>query len=222
MRRSQAASASVLTPVCAGKHQQGHLYGTDLPARDKAALSEYMKTLFGEKSSQKSSLASQVRPVAHKLWFRSHRFFMITNATYRDTPSIIHDEITTVRTGQRLTYSELTGPEKCDYLFNAGIRPTAYENYQGETRPEVFSGIVQFSKSALESIANHLLSQSLTRVGDELEVPKPKLFHTYGTTAKIRLASAACGAAPGTSRRHRFPVFPDRRDAVAVSCCNLS
>lgn len=93
---------------------------------------------------------------------------------------------TTARTGQRLTYSELTGPEKCNYLFNAGIRPTAYENYQGETRPEVFGGIGQFSKSALESIANHLLSQSLTRVGDELEVPKPKLFHTYGTTAKIR------------------------------------
>src|SRR5713226_952103 len=111
---------------------------------------------------------------------------MVTNATYRDTPSIIHNEITTVRAGQRLRYSDLTGREKRDYLFDQGIRPTAYGNYKDEARPEVIGGLVQFSKSALESIAHHLLSQSLTRVGDELEVPKPKLFHTYGTTAKIR------------------------------------
>jgi hypothetical protein len=84
-----------------------------------------------------------------------------------------------------LAYAELTGLEKRDYLFDRGIRPTSYENYRDEGRPDVVSGFVQFSKSALESFANHLLSESLTRVSDELEEPKPKLFHTYGATAKI-------------------------------------
>lgn len=116
---------------------------------------------------------------------------MITNARYQDTPSVIRNEITTVRTGQRLRYSELTGREKRDYLFDQGIRPTAYGNYKDEARPDVMGGVVQFSKSALESIANHLLSQSLTRVGDEFEQPKPKLFHTYGTTAKIAFTPEA-------------------------------
>jgi hypothetical protein len=110
---------------------------------------------------------------------------MIPNARYQDTPSIIHDQITTVRAGRTLAYAELTGLEKRDYLFDRGIRPTSYENYRDEGRPDVVSGFVQFSKSALESFANHLLSESLTRVSDELEEPKPKLFHTYGTTAKI-------------------------------------
>lgn len=110
---------------------------------------------------------------------------MMTNAMYQDTPSIIHNEITTVRAGQRLRYADLKGREKRDYLFDQGIRPTAYGNYKGEARPDVIGGLVQFSKSALESITNHLLSQSLTRVSDEFEEPKPKLFHTYGTTAKI-------------------------------------
>jgi hypothetical protein len=101
---------------------------------------------------------------------------------YQDTPSIIHNEITTVRAGQKLKYSDLTGREKRDYLFDHGIRPTAYN---GTARPDVLGGVVQFSKSALKSIANHLLSETLTRVSDEFEKPKPKLFHTYGTTAKI-------------------------------------
>jgi len=102
---------------------------------------------------------------------------------YQDTPSIIHADITTVRTGQTLKYSALTSREKRDYLFDQGIRPTAYEN---GTRPDVMSGLLQFSKSALQSIANHLLSATLTRVSDEFEEPKIKLFHTYGTTAKIQ------------------------------------
>ena len=110
---------------------------------------------------------------------------MIPSARYHDTPSIIHNEITTVRAGQTLAYAELTGLEKRDYLFDRGIRPTSYENYPDEGRPDVVSGFVQFSKSALESFANHLLSESLTRVSDEFEQPKPKLFHTYGATAKI-------------------------------------
>ncbi len=101
---------------------------------------------------------------------------------YQDTPSIVHNEITTVRAGQKLKYSDLTGREKCDYLFDHGIRLTAYN---GTARPDVLGGLVQFSKSALQSIANHLLSDTLTRVSDEFEKPKPKLFHTYGTTAKI-------------------------------------
>lgn len=100
----------------------------------------------------------------------------------QDTPSIIHDEITSVRSGQKLKYSDLTGREKRDYLFDQGIRPTAYE---AAARPDVAGGLVLFSKSALQSIANHLLSTTLTHIGDELDKPKVKLFHTYGTTAKI-------------------------------------
>jgi hypothetical protein len=110
---------------------------------------------------------------------------MITAARYQDTPSIVHDEITSVRPGQTLRYAQLAGVEKRDYLFDRGIRATAYENYKDESRPDVVGGLVQFSKSALQSIAGHLLSDTLTRVGDELPEPKPKLFHTYGATAKI-------------------------------------
>lgn len=110
---------------------------------------------------------------------------MIASARYQDTPSIIHNEITTARIGQRLKYSELTGLEKRDYLFDQGIRPTAYGNYKDEAQPDVVGGLVQFGKSALRSITQHLLSESVTRVSDELEQPNPKLFHTYGTTAKI-------------------------------------
>ena len=107
---------------------------------------------------------------------------MSSGADHRDTPSIVHDEITTARPGLKLRYAELTGLEKRDYLFESGIRPTAYRD---GTRPDVVGGLVQFSRSALQSIANHLLSETLTRVGDELPEPKVKLFHTYGATAKI-------------------------------------
>src|ERR1035438_6549672 len=110
---------------------------------------------------------------------------MITNAKYQDTPSIVGKDITTVRPGRTLKYADLTGREKRDYLFDQGIRPTAYANFKDEARPDVVSGLVQFSKSAFQSITNHLLGESLTRVSDELEEPKPKLFHTYGTAAKI-------------------------------------
>ena len=77
---------------------------------------------------------------------------MITNAKYQDTPSIVHNDITTVRTGRTLKYADLSGREKRDYLFDQGIRATDYANYKDETRPEVVSGLVQFSKSALQSI----------------------------------------------------------------------
>ncbi len=92
---------------------------------------------------------------------------MIISAKYQDTPSIIHKEIGTARTGERLAYAELTGREKRDYLFDHGIRPTAYGNYRDEPRPDLICGLVQFAKSALQSIANHLLSESLThdRIG---------------------------------------------------------
>jgi hypothetical protein len=103
----------------------------------------------------------------------------------QDTPSIIHADISTVRPGRILKYSELTSREKRDYLFEQGIRPTAYDNGK---RPDVMCGLLQFSKSALESIANHLLSATLTRVSDEFEEPKLKLFHAYGTTAKIQFS----------------------------------
>jgi hypothetical protein len=110
---------------------------------------------------------------------------MIKGKKYQDTPSILHRQITTIRKGASLKYAELSGREKRDYLFEEGIRPTAYDNYPDEERPEVFTGIVQFGRSALKSIKDKLLNDSLTRVSDELEAPKPKLFHTYGTTAKI-------------------------------------
>lgn len=107
----------------------------------------------------------------------------LTHNGYSDTPSIIHNEIATARPGRKLRYVELTGVEKRDYLFEHGIRATAYVD--DASLPDVKYGLLQFSRSALKSIANHLLSETLTRVSDELPEPKPKLFHTYGTTAKI-------------------------------------
>ncbi|MDP2658285.1 MAG: hypothetical protein Q8O78_07720, partial [Candidatus Deferrimicrobium sp.] len=89
------------------------------------------------------------------------------------------------RGGQRLAYGDLTGREKRDYLFDAGIRATAYANEPGGSRPDVRQGLLQFTASALNSIAHHLLVETVTRSSDELETPKPKLFHSYGTTAKI-------------------------------------
>src|SRR5690242_15437352 len=46
---------------------------------------------------------------------------------YKSTPSIIQrNDIGTARPGQKLRYADLTGREKRDYLFDQGIRPTAY------------------------------------------------------------------------------------------------
>jgi hypothetical protein len=98
-----------------------------------------------------------------------------------DTPSIVGRPITSFRGGQSLTYSQLTAVEKRDYLFEAGIRATAHT-----TLPDVTLGVPLFLGSALDSFAHHLLRDTVTRVGDELETPKHKLFHTFGTTAKVR------------------------------------
>ncbi len=100
-----------------------------------------------------------------------------------DTPSIVGRQITSSLPagGQSLTYSQLTAIEKRDYLFEAGIRATAHA-----TLPDVTLGVPLFLGSALDSFAHHLLRDTVTRVGDELETPKNKLFHTYGTTAKIQ------------------------------------
>jgi hypothetical protein len=97
------------------------------------------------------------------------------------TPSIVGRPITSFRDGQSLSYGQLTAVEKRDYLFDAGIRATAHT-----TLPDVTLGVPLFLGSAIESFAHHLLRDTVTRVGDELETPKNKLFHTYGTTAKIR------------------------------------
>ncbi|MCA1647499.1 MAG: hypothetical protein LC797_19245 [Chloroflexi bacterium] len=102
-----------------------------------------------------------------------------------NAPSIIGRQITDFRGGQSLSYNQLTALEKRDFLFDAGIRPTAYA-----TLPDVTLGLPQFTESALESAAHHLLRDTVTRVGDELETPKHKLFHTYGTTAKIQFTPA--------------------------------
>src|SRR5215510_14561650 len=117
---------------------------------------------------------------------------------HEDTPSIIDREITSFR-GQRLRYRDLTGPEKRDYLFDAGIRPTAYG---GDGMPDVHGGVVQFAGSALSSLAHHLLATTLTRVSDELATPKPKLFHTYGATAKIAFAPAPATPYTGMFSHH--------------------
>lgn len=100
-----------------------------------------------------------------------------------DTPSIINRRITTARPGQSLAYSELTSSEKRDYLFDQGIRPTAYQ--KGDM-PDVQGGVLHFAEAALKTYEHHSLAQTLTRVSDELDPPKLKLFHTYGSTAKIR------------------------------------
>ena len=105
---------------------------------------------------------------------------------YKDTPSIVNrTDIDSVRPGQKLAYTELTAREKRDYLFDQGIRPTAYGTGNNGDKPDVVHGLLQFSESALQSVHQRALSQTLTRVSDELEEPKPKLFHTYGATAKI-------------------------------------
>jgi len=105
-----------------------------------------------------------------------------------DTPSIIDRRITTARPGQSLAYFELTSSEKRDYLFDQGIRPTAY---QTGDMPDVQGGVLHFAEAALKTYENHSLGQTLTRVSDELDPPKLKLFHTYGSTAKIRFVPEA-------------------------------
>ncbi len=100
-----------------------------------------------------------------------------------DTPSIINRTITTARPGQSLAYSDLTAAEKRDYLFDQGIRPTAY---QSGDMPDVQGGVLQFGEAALKTYTSHSLGQTLTRVSDELDPPKLKLFHTYGSTAKVQ------------------------------------
>jgi hypothetical protein len=105
---------------------------------------------------------------------------------YRDTPSIVHRiDIDSARPGKKLTYADLTAREKRDYLFDQGIRATAYGTGNNGEKPDVLHGLLQFSESALQSMHQRALSQTLTRIFDELEEPKRKLFHTYGATAKI-------------------------------------
>jgi hypothetical protein len=110
-----------------------------------------------------------------------------------DAPSIVGRDITMFRGGQMLRYADLTAIEKRDYLFDAGIRATAYTH----DMPDVHLGIVQFAESAFLSFAHHLLGETITRNGDELESPKHKLFHSFGTTAKIRFTPAPGSAYTG-------------------------
>ena len=111
---------------------------------------------------------------------------MAEHDAYKDTPSIVNrTDIDSVRPGRKLSYAELTAREKRDYLFDQGIRPTAYGTGNNGEPPDVIHGLLQFSESALQSVHQRALSQTLTRVSDELEEPKPKLFHTYGATAKV-------------------------------------
>ena len=113
---------------------------------------------------------------------------MTIDHSYADTPSITDKTITAFRAGERLTYDKLTALEKRDYLFDQGIRPTAYGAHAHAIRPDVKTGLLRFGASALQSLATGSLGMSLTRLSDELEEPKRKLFHTYGTTAKVVFA----------------------------------
>jgi hypothetical protein len=108
-----------------------------------------------------------------------------------DTPSIVNREITSFRGGQSLGYADLTAGEKRDYLFEAGIRATAYSGAPGRSLPDIHFGLVEFADSAAESYAHQLLRETITRVGDELDPPKRKLFHTFGATAKVRFEPLA-------------------------------
>jgi len=107
----------------------------------------------------------------------------------QDTPSLVDRVITRFRGGQPLRFSELTALEKREYLFEDGVRATAYT----DGLPDVHFGVVQFAGAALNSVANQLLSQTLTRNSDELDPPKLKLFHSFGSVAKVRFTPA-----PGT------------------------
>jgi len=103
---------------------------------------------------------------------------------YQNTPSILAREITSFRGGQRLAYGDLTGREERDYLFDAGMGATAYADEPSGSRPDVRQGLLQFTASALNSIAHHVLAETVTRSSDELEIPKPKLFHVPTEAAR--------------------------------------
>jgi hypothetical protein len=129
----------------------------------------------------------------------------MTDTSIQATPSIVNRDITSFRGGQRLRYTELTASEKRDYLFDTGIRPTAYGV---ANLPDVHLGLFAAAEAAAGSLAHHLLRDTVTRAGDELETPKHKLFHSFGTTAKIRFTPGSNtpytglfqDAAPGLAR----------------------
>ncbi|MGI8915104.1 MAG: hypothetical protein ACR2JY_15180 [Chloroflexota bacterium] len=70
-----------------------------------------------------------------------------------DAPSIIDREITDFRGGVTLRYSNLTACEKRDYLFEAGIRATAYANDQRSSLLDIHYGLLQFAESDGYSLA---------------------------------------------------------------------
>jgi hypothetical protein len=121
-----------------------------------------------------------------------------------EPPAIVDRAITLFR-GQTLRFAELTAIEKRDYLFEAGIRATAYDS---GALPDVHLGVVEFASAAATSFVHQLLRETITRVSDELEAPKHKLFHTFGTTAKVRFdpepgtgyTGLFAEAAPGLAR----------------------
>jgi hypothetical protein len=101
---------------------------------------------------------------------------------YQDTPSIIN-ESAFAKAGK--AYSEMTGVEKRDYLFDHGVRPTAYDNYQGEGMPDAVLGLQNFSRAAFRAIRRESLAKTLTFGSDEFAEAKQKVIHTYGSTAKV-------------------------------------
>jgi hypothetical protein len=85
-------------------------------------------------------------------------------------------------------YAKLSGRQKRDFLFERGIRATAYRDNE---KPDIRGGIVGFGDSAADSFHHQRLKETLTRTDDELEDPKRKLFHTFGSTAKIVFTPSA-------------------------------
>ena len=70
--------------------------------------------------------------------------------------SIISDDVVIARTGRR--YSQLSGVEKRDYLFEQGIKLTAYARNEF---PDVVGGEIQFTKAAFQTFHQHSLRDSL-------------------------------------------------------------
>jgi hypothetical protein len=124
--------------------------------------------------------------------------------------------MTTLRSGRK--YTELSAIEKRDYLFEEGVRPTAYQNYKGEERPSAVLGMTQFARSAFKALQSEPLSRSLTFSSDEFLEPRQKLIHTYGTTAKVLFEPDAATPYTGifSERAHGLARFSYAGPMLAV------
>jgi hypothetical protein len=77
-------------------------------------------------------------------------------------------------------YEKSEGCEKRDYLWETRIEPT---HYQEELPP-----LSRFSLSGLSGLA---LNTSFNRIADEYPTPRQKLFHSFGSVAKVEFEPVA-------------------------------